>query len=316
MFEKKILSDYGRRLRRKQIVRTVIPAVFIVILLSVSVPLLLGSSDKFGDERKTLKNLWENGSYKETFEISKQMLSDMPMDYNMLIVYGFSAYQLALGQITEADKDSWVDACIESLRKALLVKSSVMDGPIYYVLGKAYFSKGPDYAELAVKFLETAQKTSYSSPDMFECLGLAYAAIHQYRSSVQAFSSALNVQEDAELVSAQLLLAIAKSYIELEDFERATEYLNRCIVTSKDYKMVVRVRLDLGSIFFKQGDFSASEDQYQIILKDTGENADARFQLGEIYAAKNDPIRARAEWRKAIRIDPVHAPTRQRLSLR
>jgi tetratricopeptide (TPR) repeat protein len=316
MFEKQVLSDYGKRLRRKQIARTVIPTVFILILLSVSVPLLLGLPDKFGDDKKALKNLWEKGSYKETFDISGRMLSDVPLDYNMLIMYGFSAYQLALGQITEADKDSYIDACIESLRKAVLVKSSIMDGPIAYVMGKAYFSKGPDYAELAVKFLEIAQQTSYSSPDMFECLGLAYAALHQYRSSVQAFSSALNVQEDAELVSDQLLLAFAKSYIELEDFDLATAYLNRCIDASKDYKMVARVRLYLGSIFFKQRNFSASEEQYLIILRDTGENADAHFQLGEIYAEKNDPIRARAEWRKAIRIDPVHAPTRQRLSLR
>ena len=40
--------------------------------------------------------------------------------------------------------------------------------------------------------------------------------------------------------------------------------------------------------------------------------ADAHYYLGEIYSKMNDPIRARAEWRKALAIDGSHYGARLR----
>jgi Tfp pilus assembly protein PilF len=51
------------------------------------------------------------------------------------------------------------------------------------------------------------------------------------------------------------------------------------------------------------------------ILGEAGENAEARYQLGELYALQGETARARAEWRLALRADPAHLKARSRLSL-
>jgi Tfp pilus assembly protein PilF len=50
-------------------------------------------------------------------------------------------------------------------------------------------------------------------------------------------------------------------------------------------------------------------------MEEGGENAEAHFQLGELYAGGGDSTRARAEWRRAVRIDPAHGPARTRLNM-
>jgi Tfp pilus assembly protein PilF len=42
------------------------------------------------------------------------------------------------------------------------------------------------------------------------------------------------------------------------------------------------------------------------------QSADAHFFLGEVYAKMNDPVKARAEWRNALIIDPSHYGARLR----
>jgi tetratricopeptide (TPR) repeat protein len=141
-----------------------------------------------------------------------------------------------------------------------------------------------------------------------EYLGLAYAAIHDYRSSVAAFSLALN-ENNSDL----LLLSIARSYIALEETETAVAYLIRCIENSRDSNTIIRSRLLLGEILEKSGDASGAETQYLAILEENGENAEAHFQLGELYNSAGDETKARADWRRAVRIDPAHRSARARI---
>jgi tetratricopeptide (TPR) repeat protein len=205
-----------------------------------------------------------------------------------------------------------MDECIRSLRKALLLKESSADGRVYYVLGKAYSYKSDVYADLAIKYLEIARNLSYNAEDISEYLGLAYAAIGDYRGSVEAFSEALgyNVKtKDA------LLLSIARSYMALEEFDTARAYLLRCIEISPDVKSVLTARLLLAEIFREIGDHDGAESQYFSILNETGENAEVHYQLGELYSLKGDATRARSEWRLAYRTDPAHAKARARLNI-
>jgi tetratricopeptide (TPR) repeat protein len=274
--------------------------------------------NKFGSEKKTMRTLWEQKSYREIFDMSGKTLEASPMDYETLVLHGFSAYQLAIAQITEPDKVYYIDECIQSLRKTLIIKSDpakndLMDGYIFYMLGKAYYKKGADYADFVVKYLEGIQGQSLDVDDIPEHLGLVYALLHDYENSVRAFSFALSSRDPP---SDALLLAMAHSYIELDELDSATAYLMRCIETSKDYKAMVQARLLLGNIFFRQGDHAAAKEQYTAILDGMYENAEAHFQLGEIYVAENNRIAARAEWRKAVRADSTHKMSLSRLSAR
>ncbi|MDR2070474.1 MAG: tetratricopeptide repeat protein [Treponema sp.] len=271
-----------------------------------------------------LPQLWEEGAFGKVFDLSRERLETQPMDYFLLTLHGFSAYQLAVAQINSYDIQTYINACIWSLRKALLCKEGPADLRVHYVLGKAYYYKGPAYADLAVKFLEAAREGNYAAGDLPEYLGLAYAAIHDYRNSVAAFSLALAPgaeNRDPEEApqswapSDLLLLSIARSYVALEEADTAKAYLVRCVETSRDSNILVAARLLLGEIYGKSGDVSGAEAQYLAILEEGGENAEAHFQLGEIYAASGDPTRARAEWRRTVRIDPAHGPARTRLNM-
>jgi tetratricopeptide (TPR) repeat protein len=275
--------------------------------------------------------LWEEASYEEIFRITWNRLQGNPLDYFLLTAHGMVSYQLAIAQINNYDTLTYIDQCIWSLRKALLVNGRVKDGRIPYVLGKAYYEKGASYADLAVKFLEEAREALYDAWDIPEYLGLAYAGIHDYHQSIAAFTLALDSANDFEqnsethtreqsnpMVSAYpqdlLLLAIAHSYLELNETDTAKAYLIRCIETSRDDHAICTARLRLGGVLETSGDKEGAEAQYRAIIEVSGENAEAHYRLGELYASMGDTARSRFEWRTAIRIDPTHKQARIRLN--
>jgi len=305
-------SRYGRHIYRLK-KNSSLAAVFI-LLLAVVVSILAVSRVKnvAGNEKKELLRVWNAGDYKQAYEISKNALLEKPIDYFLLTINGFSAYQLGISQINNHSTILFIDESIRSLRKALLLKDSSSDGRIYYVLGKAYSYKGAEYADLAVKFLEKASGLSYDANDIPEYLGLAYAAAGDYRGSVNAFSRAFVPEQPP---SDTLLLSIARSYIAMEEYGMAAGYLQRCIDISPDSKSIIVARLLLAEIYKFSGDYESAENQYLGILTDSGENAEVRYQLGELYNLKGDTTRARAEWRIAYRQDPAHAKARARLNI-
>jgi tetratricopeptide (TPR) repeat protein len=323
MGKERFRSGYGVQVHRKQTVHTA-RAVLIFIFISLAVIFFIGWRNRLRNERRDLLHLWENGSYEQAFALSGEELLKRPMDYFLLTLHGFSAYQLAIAQINTFDTLVFIDSCIWSLRRALLAGKTEDEGGVYYVLGKAYYYKGSAYAELAVRYLEKAREASYQGPDIPEYLGLAYASLHDYRSSVAAFALALEPLQDIapdfpaegnSYPSDLLLLAIARSYLALDEPDAARAYLARCVDTSRDFDTVAAARLLLGGIFSKAGDIQGAETQYMAILDEGGENAEAHYQLGELYATAGDPTRARAEWRRAVRIDPAHGPARVRLNM-
>jgi tetratricopeptide (TPR) repeat protein len=271
-------------------------------------------------ERKELLRSWESGTYDEVYNRSAEALVSRPMDYFLLTLHGFSAYQLGISQINSLNAARYFDGCIWSLRKAMLLKNAVNDGRLYYVLGKAYSYKGESFADLTVKYLERAKELSYYAADIPEYLGVAYASIGDYRSSVAAFAEALDPGLGPEKPANQrsegpLLLSIAKSYMALSEFDRAHAYLQRCIDVSPDSRAILSARLLLSEVLQKAGDNNGARKQLMDILEEADESAEAHYQLGELYALQGESVRARAEWRLALRADPAHIKARTRLSM-
>jgi tetratricopeptide (TPR) repeat protein len=54
-------------------------------------------------------------------------------------------------------------------------------------------------------------------------------------------------------------------------------------------------------------------DTYQRLLQVNESSAAARFGMGEVYLAQGERERARFEWREALRLDPNHIESLQRL---
>jgi tetratricopeptide (TPR) repeat protein len=320
----RIRSGYGAHIQRKKTLHAVAAAA-LVLGVSAALFFLVSRNNRSGAERREILENWENGFYDRVFSATGAALSAKPMDYFLLTLHGFSAYHLGFAQINAQDTLSYMDDCIWSLRKALLLKNSRNDGRVYYMLGKAYYSKGGGYADLAVLYLEKARGFLYRAGDIPEYLGLAYAELRDYRSSIEAFSQALEPSgpESGETrdfsggsyPSDILLLAIANSYMNLGALESAQAYLLRCIEVSRDLNNRVKARLLLAEIFRKNGDAEKAEAQYTAVLEEAGDNAEAHYRLGELYAAGGDTIRARAEWRRAVWIDPAHGGARKRLGI-
>jgi Tfp pilus assembly protein PilF len=65
-------------------------------------------------------------------------------------------------------------------------------------------------------------------------------------------------------------------------------------------------------MYFDRQEYFKAEDQYMEILKADPNSSDAYYYLGEIYFNMNDPVKARANWRKALMIDPSHYGARLR----
>jgi tetratricopeptide (TPR) repeat protein len=315
--KKRIISHFHRAYVARRIAVILIAGV--LILTAVYAGFALRGTGKAGKE---LLALWEAGDYAGAFEFSGRELDSNPLNYLALTINGFSAYQLGIAQINNSDTLKFIDRCVWSLRKALLTGGTSNRGELCYVLGKAYYHKGPAFADLAVNFLEQAQALSFRARDISEFLGLSYANIRDYRSSVAAFAQALEPRDESAPPDL-LLISIARSYMALGDIDgeapsgeylgMAKPYLIRCIETSRDINTITAGRLLYGEILAKEGNIREAEDQYRLALDETGGNAEAYYRLGELYADRGETARAWAEWRRAVQVDPAHKKARQRL---
>ena len=317
MSSKRSAYGYGAGLRWKKIILNVLLVAILLVILSLIPVSYFKLKGQNGNERRDLRESYQTGAFEAVYTKSGELLREKPLDSFLLTINGFSAYELAIAQINSFNMLSYIDNCIWSLRKALLFRENVSDGRIYYVLGKAYYYKGAGYADLAVRFLEKARNVSYKAGDIPEYLGLAYANIRDYRSSVAAFSMALTGDGGYPVANPSdiLLLSIARSYMALEEDDPARAYLIRCLDISKDSRTIAAARLILGNMMLKSGDLEGAEAEYLKVIDENGESAEAHFQLGELYAAGGDTTRARAEWRRVLRIDPAYGPARNRLNL-
>ncbi|MDR1428742.1 MAG: tetratricopeptide repeat protein [Spirochaetaceae bacterium] len=314
MLKKKPRQWLDVHVYRKNPVLTAL-TVFIAFVLVLSLAFLgIRNKNEWGRDRRELLRYWEEGTYGDVYDLSGQWLAKKPLDFFLLSLRGFSSYQLAVAQINVSDTLRYIDTCIVSLRKALLTREGERDANLRYVLGKAYYHKGPSYADLAIRYLEEARGSGFSAPDTAEYLGLAYAELSDYRNSVASLSESLN-SEDGSYVSDLRLLAIARSYIGLDEGNSARAYLVRCIGNSRDANVVIQARLLLGKVLAAAGEAEGAEEQFRAIIEENGENADAHFELGELYAAGGDATRARAEWRRALRVDPGHGEARTKLGV-
>ncbi|MCL2479039.1 MAG: tetratricopeptide repeat protein [Treponema sp.] len=285
--------------------------MFVVVSLCSALTVgIVNIAKKDKPDKNDLLQLWADRSFDEVYTLSGEQLVQKPLDYFLLTIHGFAAFQIAIAQIDNFSMLSYIDNCIWSLRKAFLSEGKT-DGRLLYVLGKAYFYKGTSYSDLAVKYLQQALDSGYTETDIPEYLGMAYINIKDYRSSVAAFSQALNSSAPSDT----LLLSIAGSYTALGDDDSAYAYLTRCVDVSKDSTTIFAARLSMGDILLKKGDFDGAEEQYTMVINDSGGNAEAYYRLGELYNQRGETVKARAEWRRAVQIDPANANARARLNL-
>lgn len=248
-----------------------------------------------------INEYWKSQKYAEIITSCESYLSDHPMDAYVLAVNGFAQFYEGIAQYSLEDRLGYFDKAVYLLRKAELIDSRPFVGEIKYILGKAYYHKGKFYKDEAVRFLEASLAADYRGEDSYEYLALAYSDLEMPERSLDYFLKAAETNP-----SDLLFLTIGQNYYKVGKTTEAEEYLLRTINRTKDAALEEKSRFLLGKIYLEKKEVLKAEAQYKQIIELNPESADAHYYIGEIFESMNDTIKARAEWRKTLQIDPSH----------
>ncbi|MFP4363845.1 MAG: tetratricopeptide repeat protein [Spirochaetia bacterium] len=251
--------------------------------------------------------LWNEGNYTLIIEECNTILIEEPMNGTALVLSGFSYFYHALSQNSLEEKIRLLDISIAHLRKSELVAEAPLARQVDYVLGKAYYLKGKFYADLAIQYLETALESGFINDDLYEYLGLSYSQIGDYENSIHYFLLALEENE-----SDLLFHTLGRTYYIMENFGAAEEYLTRAVEITEDPELEEKCVSLLAEIYMNSEEYERAEEQYRRLLEIDPRSADVHFYLGELYEEIGDTVRARYEWREALRINPDHYGARLR----
>jgi tetratricopeptide (TPR) repeat protein len=289
-----------RKIILLSVVILVVSLILILVLRGKNID-ILSLSNEVNSEEITLEELWYDSKYKELTEKCEEILLSNPLEPEALIYNGFAYFHLGIAQFTLEDQLPLLDLAIINLRKSLLLKSYPLAGKVNYVLGKSYYHKGRYYLDQAISHIDKSIELDYINEDSYKYLGLSYSELGFYEKGIEYFLKAVIDDKDD-----MLLLVIGQTYHKLGDNNNSISYLQRAIDIHNDFRVEIKSRFLLGKIFFENNEMDKSEDQYNLILAKDTMSADAHYYLGEIFSAKDNTIKARAEWRKTLELDPSH----------
>ncbi|HAE23304.1 MAG TPA: hypothetical protein DCG47_13430 [Spirochaetaceae bacterium] len=304
-----------RRNRRLFIITLVVLlATALAFTLPNVIPLIAGAGPGPGArvEKAALLALWDARDMQGVRDTSGQALRVSPMDSFYLSFNGLSSFYLALAEIDAGQRLSLLDDAIFALRKSFLSGKHPLESQARYILGKAYFHKGPDYYEEAIAHIEAAIVGDVRYGDAWEYLALANLALGYHEKSVDYFEKAIESSPE----SAELKAAGAQAYSALGDYARAESLAVRAYADSKDDYVRERSSFMLADLYRKQGRMAEALERYNEIKIINPESADAWYYEGLVLMETGEPIKARASWRKAVSIDPMHGGARQKLAER
>lgn len=289
-----------------------VPRLLLLLGLIVAVALITLFCVKFVAPRlknsNTVSSLyrnWKKYDYEKVYDISAKILEKKPLHNTARTFYGYSAFYLAVSETDSNLAQSYLDESINSLRIALQSSKKKSLGQIEYMLGKAYFYKNSIssydyYADLAVKYFQKSLDDRYKSDDVWQYLGLSYAALGKRQESIASFTKALDRESDV------LLMNIAEQYYLNGQSDAAKQYLFRCNNISQNQDILSKSHTLLGQIYTDESKYEDAFKEFNAVLEKDKNSADAHYGLGVLYEKQGDIAKARSEWRKCIRIQVNH----------
>ena len=307
-------SSYAKK--KSHLLRNILRLAAVVLVLSAIAFATLFGIRKYQQNRisiKTIKEAWGSYDYQKVYELCKVFLQDNTYNNTALTYYSYACFFLAQAQTDTQQAQSYLDECINNIRIALYEADQSLVPQLQYMLGKAYFYKNTItthyYADLAVKYLILAKQSGYQADDIAEYLGLSYASLGMTMESISAFTEALLVRE-----SDSLLLAIAEQYYKAQELNAAEQYLFRIIKNSDNEDIILKSENLLGTIYIDKEDYDAALEEFENVLKKNENSADAHYGIGVIYEKQGNIVKARSEWRKALKIQVNHPGALQKMS--
>jgi len=305
--------------RKSHLVRNVlwIVAFFVLLALIVfGITFLVINYNKKHISSKTLVKYWnesDSSKYEKIYTDGKNLLQSDPFNNTALIYYGYSCFYLAVSNTDSAKIQEYLDECIISLRQALYSAREKTVPQIYYMLGKAYFYKNKIsenyYADLTIEYLNKALSLGYNAEDIYEYLGMSYAALGKTTESIAAFSEALLVRE-----SDTLLVSIAEQYMKNGMINSSKQYLFRVINSCENDLLVEKSRIMLANIYLEEENYADAQKEFEEVLKINKNSDDAHYGIGVIYEKQGNLVLARSEWRTVLKIRANHQGALKKLS--
>lgn len=295
----------------------IFPAIVLLTLLISFI--IVKCSSKKTSTIKQIEQLWNSkkdksyDEYKEIYDLTKELLAKDSFNNKVLTYNAYCCFYMAVSQTDTSIATAYYDEAISNLRIAMYDANDSLLPQLYYMLGKVYYYKNTIssyyYADLAVKYLELALKNNYKEDDIYIYLGLCYAALGDSLNSISYYSEALRIRE-----SDALLFSIAEQHFKAENYPAAKQYLFRIVQNSEYEDIIERSSVLLGTIYTKEANYSQALKEFQTILKKNQNSADAYYGIGVIYEKQGDLVKARAEWRKAIKVQVNHPGATAKLS--
>ena len=254
---------------------------------------------------------WDNKDYAAVYAKTAQILERRPMDGTALALHGFAAYYLFAEQTDVSAGAEYLTAAVVHLRRARYLIKETDIPKIAYILGKAYYQQGYYYADLAVKYLDEAYTGGITASDLPEFRGMAASLLGDTDKALEAFTQALALNP-----SDLILYVVAENYKKKGDIQNAQLYLFETIKKTNDAVLEVRCRNQLGLLFLEENKYAEALEQFKRVLEKDINSADAHYGIGLVYEKQGDIIKARYEWRQAIRLNPIHTETRAKLNIK
>jgi tetratricopeptide (TPR) repeat protein len=303
--------------RRRRGARVLFLALGVVILAAIaSVALMVFGFTPFGvtASDSALLEEWNAGNYRAVAALASDVLSADPLDGEALVFAGFADFYLGMEAVQQEEQVALLDDCIANLRKADVLRRAPFPEERDYVLGKAYFHKGVNYMDLAIRYLQASVEEGHETSDSRTYLGLAHAELGQYDESVAWFEEAI-ARADPEDVN-PIRLEAADSYAAAGDYESAKATLEAAVDSLDDEFLLLIARNKLASVMIRAGHLDAAQAVLEETIDQYPESADAYYYLGVIYDEINETVLARDYWRRAREIDPDHEDALRRLANR
>ena len=263
-------------------------------------------------DRDIVLGFWQERDYQSVSEACDISLELEPLDPFYLTFKGFSAFYLGVHDPDAAVRGARMDEAVFAIRKALVDDAAPLRPEAMYVLGKAYYHKGDGYYDEALASLDDAVAAGIDTADAWEYLALAAGSAGLPDRSVGYFRKAVAANPEAP----GLLLAAATAFRGQGDLEAAEAYAVRAASLSADDYVTERCEFLIAEIYRATGRSEQALAVYSAIRDRNPESAEAWYQEGLLYQELGDPLKARASWRKAVSIDPMHAGARQKLAER
>jgi len=265
--------------------------------------------------KQSILDSWKKSDWPSIRDACTKALDKRPLDVFYLGMDGIASFYDAMSLPEGDQRDALVGQSIALIRKALAVGDgrdrTIPRAQLEYILAKAYYHVGGSDMDLAASYMTSSAAHGYAAPDTHEYLAMIDSALGDTSDAGAEFDKALAADP-----SPMLRIAAAGVSVKAGNPGKAESLLKEAISTTQDAVAVEKARLLLAQIYFSQSRWDECEAQLDSLIAENPESAEAHYQLGLLYQAKGDSIHARAEWRKAVSIDPMNAGARQKLAER